>query len=126
MGASKSDSVLLSEWEVIDGEAGSKKPPPAVKVKPKPAKPTAADSAKKDGDGKKSPILPSPKITLLANVLKNAPVKNENGDVKESPTKPQQGPTKSSPSPVPKPRPKPASRKKIEENTDKPATASNV
>ena len=50
------DSNLMADWEVIDGEVSSKKPPPpAVKVKPRNRLATA-----ENGDERKKPIVPSP------------------------------------------------------------------
>lgn len=60
----------MADWEVIESEV--KKPPPAVKEKPK-----NKDSSRKDVDGKKSPLLPpSSQITALAGVLQKGPAKS--------------------------------------------------
>lgn len=48
----------MADWEVI-GEVSSKKPPPAVKVKPRNRLATA-EKLQNDGDEKKKPIMPSP------------------------------------------------------------------
>lgn len=49
--------------------ATSKKPPPAVKEKPR------NSSRKEVADGKKSPMLPPSQMATLANVLQKGPVK---------------------------------------------------
>lgn len=73
-GSQKEGSALLADWEVIDSEGTSKKPPPAVREKPK-NKQTVTDSSRKDAIEKKFPILPPSKIASLANVFEKGQVK---------------------------------------------------
>lgn len=138
----------MAEWEIINGNTKAspspeviKKPPPAVKEKPRSKAVPDDEEGKKEG--KKVPLVPSAqqkgaqvyctiscsKCSMLA-ILQSEEDTAPSG-AKTQPSQTSEGSSSSpqptpSPAPAPKPRPKPTVRKKAEATDPKPVEKAEV